>query len=196
MKHYLRPVLTLFVLALLSSASVFAETREKIVIALQTDDFELAETDISNLAIGEARTIETDGGKVIDILRTSDGAEIYVDGELLEMNFNNDNLHEEHVMEKHVEIVCDHEEECDKNIIILSDDADEASEWETAGGEHISIHRELEVTCSNEEGSHCSHEMFLISDDGDIDLEEIHEQHESGDAHELIVIKKVQVTEG
>ena len=98
MKHYLRPVFALFALALLTSGYVFAETREKMIIALQTDDFELAETDISSLAIGEAKTIETDSGKVIDILRTNDGAEIYVDGELLEMNFNEDNLHEENMM--------------------------------------------------------------------------------------------------
>ena len=195
MKYYLRPVFALFVLALLTSASVFAETREKMVIALQTDDFELAETDISALAIGEAKTIETDSGKIIDILRTNDGAEIYVDGELLEMNFNDDNLHEEHMMEKHVEIVCDNEEECDENIFILSGDGHEESEWVAADGEHVSIHREIEIRCDDEEGSDCSHEMLLISDDGDIDLEELHEQHGSGEAHKLIVIKKVHVTE-
>ena len=195
MKHYLRPVFALFVLALLTSASVFAETREKMVIALQTDDFELAETDISTLAIGEAKTIETDSGKVIDILRTNDGAEIYVDGELLELNFNDDNLHEEHMMEKHVEIVCDSEEECDENIFILSGDGHEESEWVAADGEHVSIHREIEIRCDDEEGSDCSHEMILISDDGDIDLEELHEQHGSGEAHKVIVITKVHVTE-
>ena len=54
MKHFLRPVFALFVLTLFTSVSAFAETREKMVIALQTDDFELAETDISTLAIGEA----------------------------------------------------------------------------------------------------------------------------------------------
>ena len=195
MKHYFRPVLALFVLTILTSASVFAETREKMVIALQTDDFELAETDISTLAIGEAKTIETDSGKVIDILRTNDGAEIYVDGELLEMNFNDDNLHEEHMMEKHVEIVCDSEEECDENIFVLSGDGHDESEWVMADGEHVSIHSEIEITCDDEEGSDCSHEMLLISDASDIDLEELHEQHGSGEAHKIIVINKVHVTE-
>ena len=196
MKHYLRPVFALFALALLTSGYVFAETREKMIIALQTDDFELAETDISSLAIGEAKTIETDSGKVIDILRTNDGAEIYVDGELLEMNFNEDNLHEEHMMEKHVEIICDNEEECDENIFVLSGDGHEESEWVTADGEHVTIHSEVEVICSDdEEGSHCDHEMLLISDDVDLDLEELHEQHGSDEAHKVIVITKVHVTE-
>jgi hypothetical protein len=40
------------------------------VIALQTDDFELAETDISDLEIGDAETIYTESGKTIDLLRT------------------------------------------------------------------------------------------------------------------------------
>ena len=195
MKHYFRPVLALFVLTILDSASVFAETREKVVIALQTDDFELAETDISTLAIGEAKTIETDSGKVIDILRTIDGAEIYVDGELLEMNFNDEKLHEENMMERHVEIVCDSEDECDENIFILSGDGHEESEWVAADGEHVSIHREIEIRCDDEEGSDCSHEMLLISDASDIDLEELHEQHGIGEAHKVIVIKKVHVTE-
>jgi hypothetical protein len=111
MKRYLIPVFALSVFALLNATSVLAETEKKMVIALKTDGFELIETDISTLTVGEAQTIETDGGKVIDILRTTDGAEIYVDGELLEMNFNHEGLHEEHVMEKHVEIICDSDEE-------------------------------------------------------------------------------------
>ena len=31
--------------------------------------------------LGESQTIETNNGKVIDLLRTADGVEIYVDGE-------------------------------------------------------------------------------------------------------------------
>ena len=47
MKHYLRPIFTLAVLLLLTASSVQAVAGEKMVIALKTDDFELAETDIS-----------------------------------------------------------------------------------------------------------------------------------------------------
>ena len=135
MKHYLTPVFALLVFALLASASALAQTREKLVIALETDDFNLAETDISTLAVGEAQTIETDSGKIIDILRTKDGAEIYVDGELLEMNFSDVDLHEEHIINTHVEIVCDNGEECDENIFILDHDEHETSGWATEDGE-------------------------------------------------------------
>ena len=127
MKHNLKLFFALLAFAFLTSASVQAQTREKILIALETDDVELAETDISALAIGEALTIEAQSGKLIDIIRTAEGAEIYVDGELLEMNFHDEDLHEGHMMGKHVEIVCDGDEEeasCDDHLIWVSDDAD------------------------------------------------------------------------
>ena len=136
MKHNLGPVFALLALALLTSASALAQTRGKVVIALETDDFELAETDISTLAIGEAQTIETDSGKIIDILRTNDGAEIYVDGELLEMNFKHESLHEEHIMNKHVEIVCENGEECDEDIFIINHGEDEDIDLERLHAEH------------------------------------------------------------
>jgi hypothetical protein len=143
MKRYLIPVFALLVFALLNATSVLAETEKKMVIALKTDGSELIETDISTLAVGEAQTIETDGGKVIDILRTTDGAEIYVDGELLEMNFNHEDQHEEHVMEKHVEIICDSDEEesdcLDKMIWVSSDediDIEELHEMHKNGEGH------------------------------------------------------------
>ena len=102
MKHYMKAIFSLAALALLATASVQAETVEKMVIALKTDDFEMAQTDVSDLAIGESQTIETDSGKVIDILRTADGVEIYIDGELLEMDSGGQGLHKEHMIQKHV----------------------------------------------------------------------------------------------
>jgi hypothetical protein len=156
MKHYLKPVFTLLTVLILAAISVQALAEEKIVIALKTHDFDVAETDISSLAIGEAKTIETESGKVIDILRTADGAEIYVDGELLEMNFDGDGLHEEdlhkeHVITKHVEVICESDEECDKNVFVISAD--------------------------------------------DIDLEELHEMHEDGQGHKVIMIRKEVIQE-
>ena len=43
----------------------------------------VADTDISHLGVGDAETIYTESGKTIDLLRTEDGVEVYVDGELL-----------------------------------------------------------------------------------------------------------------
>ena len=196
MKHYLRPIFTLAALLLLTATSVQVTAGEKMVIALKTDDFELAETDISELAVGEAQTIETESGTVIDILRTADGAEIYVDGELLEMNFDGEGLHEEHVMEKHMEIVCDDDEECIKHVIVLGDDDSHNSEWVTADGENVFIHKEVEISCTDDEdGTSCSDRMIWISGDESIDLEELHELHQNDDGHKIIVIEKEVVSE-
>ena len=125
MKHYMKAFFSSAVLALLAATSVQAGSEEKLVIALKTGDFELQETDVSELVIGESQTIETDSGKIIDILRTADGVELYLDGELLEMNFSGQGLHEDHIVQKHVEIICDDEESsCSKDVVIISDGED------------------------------------------------------------------------
>ena len=196
MKHYLRPFLALAALVLLTATAVQVTAGEKMVIALKTDNFELAETDISEMAIGESQTIETDSGTVIDILRTTDGAEVYVDGELLEMDLGDAQLHEKHTIERHVEIICDDEEECDKHVIVHAVDDSEHPEWVTADGENVFIHKEIEISCTDdEEGTDCSDRVVWISDDGNVDLEELHEAHENGEGHKVIVIKKEIITE-
>jgi len=197
MKHYLGPVFALTVAAVFASTSLQAQTTEKMIIALNTDDFELTETDISNMVIGEAQTIETENGKIIDVLRTADGAEVYVDGELLVMNLNHDALHETHELKRHVEIECDSGQDCDESIAIFSGNEDDASELLTVEGEHIFIHRDVDINCSDDdEGSNCHEEMIWASDDQHMNLEKLHEDHGSEEDHEFIVIRKVQITEG
>lgn len=196
MKYLFNTVLALATLYILTTTSVQAETQKKMIVALKTNDFELTETDISSLAVGEAQTIETESGRVIDILRTTDGAEIYVDGELLEMDFDDDALHERHMTRKHVEIECETDEECDRSIVILSGDHDDLPEWITEEGDNVFIHKEIELSCTdNEEGTRCSDKAIWVSDNGDIELEEIHEKHTSGEAHKVIVIRKEVITE-
>jgi hypothetical protein len=188
MKHFLKPIFTLAAFALIAANSVYAET--EIIIALKTDNFELTETDISALAIGEAKTIETESGSIIDILRTTDGAEIYVDGELLEMDFDHEGIHGEHMIKKHVEVICESDEDCGEHVIVLSGDED-VSDWVTEKGDNIFIHKEIELSCTDdEEGTSCSDKMIWVSEGEDIDLEEIHEMHKGEDSHKVIVIKK------
>ncbi len=191
MKYCLEPFFVLLALAFLATTSVQADTQEKMVIALKTSDFELTETDISELAIGEAQTIETESGKVIDILRTADGAEIYVDGELLEMNFDEEGLHEQHMVKKHVEIICDDDEDCDENVFVLHGEDHDISQLVSPDGETIVIHKEIEIECTDDEGeTSCSDKMVWISDDEDIDIEELHEMHKNQEGHKVIVIRK------
>jgi hypothetical protein len=140
MKRYLKPVFTMAAFALLATTNVQADTEEKMIIALKTDDFELAQTDVSALAVGEAQTIETDSGKVIDILRTTDGVEIYVDGALLEMSFANEGLHEDHMMKKQVEVNCDSDEECDTSVFVFVGDDADTSDWVTEDVDAEKLH--------------------------------------------------------
>lgn len=191
MKHYLEPVFVLLALALLATTSVQAGTQEKMVIALKTSDFEVTETDISELAIGEAQTIETESGKIIDILRTADGAEIYVDGELLDTNFDEEGLHERHMVKKHVEIICDDDEECDENVFVLHGEDHDISHLVSPHGENIVIHKEIEIECIDDEGeTTCTDKMVWMSDDEDINFEELHKMHKNQEGHKVIVIKK------
>ena len=126
MKHYLIPGLAAVFLvgaAAVCFAGENTDAGKKIVIALKTDDFEIPETDISHLAIGDAETIMTDSGRTIDLLRTADGVEVYVDGELLEPSLAGDG----EMLHERVEVVCD------------GDDACEEMHWTTGDGEDIDL---------------------------------------------------------
>ena len=111
-------ILLLAVAVFTFGAASLSAGEDKMVIALTTDDFELAETDVSDLEIGDSETIYTQSGKTIDLLRTADGIEIYVDGELLELGLDGEEgIHEgHHIVHQHVEVDCDTEEDCDMDI--------------------------------------------------------------------------------
>ncbi|NNK37781.1 MAG: hypothetical protein HKP03_04830 [Xanthomonadales bacterium] len=124
------PVLFLFLslMALggtLAVAGEYAEddAEKKMVIALMTDDFELDETDVSHLGIGDAETIVTENGQTIDLLRTEDGIDVFVDGELLDLgSHGDDGLHGEHgIVHKRVEVICETEGDCEKHVMVTTD---------------------------------------------------------------------------
>jgi hypothetical protein len=196
MKHFLNSLFVLSIPVFLASSPVQAGDQEKMIIALKSPDFELTETDISSLAVGEAKTIETESGKVIDILRTADGAEIYVDGQLIEMNLDDIGEHEKHIVKKHVEVVCESEVDCEENVMILSRDGHHGLDLAGGHGDKILIHKEVELVCTDdEEGTSCGEESIWVSEGGDVDLEALHEMHEHSEGHKVIVIKKKSIGE-
>ena len=191
MKHLLKINFALALFAFLATGAALAESEKKMVVAIKTDHSELAQTDISELAVGEAKTIQTDSGKVIDIIRTADGAEIYMDGELVEMDFDHEGLHDEHMVRKHVKVICEDGEDCDKHIVMHAEDDVDLTEWMAMDGDHVIIHKEIELSCSDDEsGTSCSDGAVLISDMEDMDIEELHELHKDDEAYKVIVIKK------
>ena len=101
------------------------ESARHVLIALHTDEFDLQETDISHLAVGESETIVTDSGQTIDLLRSGDGVEIYVDGELLDPGLGWDAaVNGEHAgTHQRVEVICVDDGSCEKTVWV-SDEAD------------------------------------------------------------------------
>ena len=147
MKEYFRLVLALATTLVFVTASVQANSEQKMMIALKTDDFVLAETDVSELALGESQTIETENGQIIDILRTSDGVELYIDGALLEMDLVNEGLHKEHMLENLHEIERESDLEYVQKLVVVNSDLTEVSDWADDNNHHVFVHRDIEISC-------------------------------------------------
>ena len=111
----------------------------EMLIALHTDEFDLREADISHLAPGDVETIVTDSGRTIDLLRTEEGIEVYIDGELLDIGgLHGRALHEgRHQVHERWEVICANDElpdaECDEEIIVVPD-SDPGADLRIHGG--------------------------------------------------------------
>ena len=183
-----------------SAGSAFADTAEQMIVKLKTNDFEIAATDIARLQVGEAETIFTDSGKTIDLLRTADGVEIYVDGEMLDMpELSGNRVHagDHTIMHKqiHVGFALDGEHEtaaeCADEMVYFSDrDSGCLSDEEGACAHHnvwITQGEDTGFGALHEAGD--GHKIIRIhtSHDGDIDLESSFEK--------IIIIEKDVVTD-
>lgn len=194
MKHSSKLILALFAAAAFTTSSIQAGDEEKVIIEVETDSFKLAATDVSSLAVGESKTIETESGEVIDILRTLDEFEIYVNGELLDLGLHHDPEAELHMITKRVQVVCDEEDEdeCGKHLVIHTSGDEELTTWVTAGDEDVFVHKNIEITCSDdsEDGEEvdCEHFMIMTTGDGEVDIESMHEAHKDGEGRKVIVI--------
>ena len=148
--------LLLLVAAGARSAEEGKAVDKKRVVALKTDDFELQETDISHLGIGDAETVVTDSGKTIDLLRTADGLEVYVDGELLEPGLHDDGAVDVHhgMIHKRVEVYCDDDEACEEKVWISDSDDIDPDALDGDGHKVIMIH---EAPAEGDENPHLQH---------------------------------------
>ena len=160
---------------------------EKIVIALETDDFTIEETDLSHLAVGDAETIYTESGKTVDLLRTEDGIEIYVDGELLDTP----DMHEERHLVHEIKIICDDgEEDCAEDVTWISESGDVDLEALHDGDHEVIIMHGDDVDYDVEvleDGAHEVHgTVHIVKEFEDVDVDELHEAHD----REVIIIKK------
>jgi hypothetical protein len=191
-----RTILCLLAVLLASSAGALAAAEyekvleEKIVIALNTDDFAIEETDLSHLAVGDAETIVTESGKTVDLLRTEDGIEVYIDGELVDTGGMHDEKHVVHT----IRIVCDDEgEDCSEDMTWMESLEDVEIESLQEGGQKFIVISTEDGEFDVEqlpEGAHEVHGTVHIVKEIDVEvLDEVGEMHGDGE-HEVIIIKK------
>ncbi len=195
MKHCLKPVFAIFAVVFFAIAPGYASAEKSMVVSIETDSFKLTDTDISSLAIGESKTIETESGQVVDILRTVDEVEIYIDGELVDLGFDHDPESGIHMISKHVEVSCDDEDEgrCEKHVVIHTEGDGDTSAWSSDGDDGVIMHEEIEITCADDEGeTDCGEHMVWVTNgrEIDIDIESQHEEHVDGKGHKVVIIKK------
>lgn len=146
-----------------ASAANGGGTGEELIVALKTEHFEIPETDISHLAVGESETIVTEHGRTVDLLRTEDGVEVYLDGELLDIPMHG----EEQVIREEIEILCDSPRDCEK-IREMSENGEIDLEALEADGAHqvIRIHKETEVVGGDADLGHDIDTHETIEHDG------------------------------
>ena len=179
MKHNFVPGLAALAGALLLAGAALAEINEhhEMKIMVMADGDELIDADVSDLAVGESRGFVTESGKTVDIVRTAEGVDLYIDGELQEMDFDVDGLHgEHHVWHEDVEVECadDADGECLHEFVFVSSDDDYAYEY---GGDDnvVVIKKAIEIVC--EDGEDCAG------------------LHEDREAHKVIRIKRKSLAE-
>jgi hypothetical protein len=145
---------------------------KKIFVAVKADDLDLARTDISHLAVGDAETVHTESGRTVDLLRTEEGVEVYVDGERVAMGPHGDA--EPGEVHKRIQIICDDEAaEGDCEELAMLDHGDIDLEAMAAAGQHVIVIRDGEGEGGDE---------VTISEDV--------EHHAEGEVHKIIVIEK------
>lgn len=184
-------ILSVFIYA----GTTLAGDKEKIIIDLKTHDFEVTETDISNLAIGESETIVTESGKTIDLLRTADGVEIYVDGELMDIphmdgTASEGGLHKSHetiVFECEVDDISDVETECGHHMVFFSDGDFDIEALHADGEGHKVMIKRMHSECFGDEEGECEELNVWVSDGEDFDFGEL---HEAGEGHRVIKIHR------
>ena len=146
------------------------------VVALKTEHFEIPETDISHLAVGEKETIVTEQGRTVDLLRTADGVEVYLDGTLLDLPMDDD----DRIVREEIEILCDTPVDCE-DVRLAAEDGDIDLDALAADGAHkvIRISKEIEV----------------VGGDAEIDLDSESDETIEGDGKKVIIIRKQSADE-
>lgn len=128
----------LFTILLFSAGALAGDTlHQHHVIKIKAGADEAFEADLLELAVGESETFVTESGKTIDLIRTTEGVEVYIDGELLDLGGPSpDGVHK--VIHRRVSVECQSDtdnEDCD-HLVWLGADGDQAHEFSFATDDH------------------------------------------------------------
>ena len=150
------------------SISLAGEIREfKHVIKVQTDGSDVIEADVSGMQPGEAMSFTTDSGKMVDILKSVDEFEIYIDGEQVA------GPPAAEQRQAHAALVHERMVTC------------EATDAQVCEGQHgQAIHRKVEIHCDSETAGDCD-SLIVSGGEADLVLEEIMDE-------QIIVIRTTQ----
>ena len=151
----------------------------EIKIKLKTDDFEMSETDLSHLEIGDSETLYTEDGKEIFVTRHEQGMTVEVDGKTIEML---DSLHAGHGDGYQVRkiIRCHEGEECETEFDGLIEH-DELQKLHHGDGYAMGYRVEKILECSSEDDCTEDVQVWVDESDGDVVVET------DGDSHVFVV---------
>lgn len=116
-KYHSQRLSTLILLASLTlGGNAMAGEKLAMLIDIETDSIHIEELDISHLTSGDTETIYTEDGRVVDVMRTERGVEIFIDGEPLNMPFFEKASHPTDHHQSHqimLTVECDSENDAD-----------------------------------------------------------------------------------
>lgn len=193
MKSTLETMMALAAAGLLAGAAVAGgEPEETIKVEVSTGHGGVFMADMSDAAVGDAQTWTTENGKVIDVLRTENGVEIYVDGELMDASFGEEALHGAHVvLHEEMEVECHGTdgEDCRHDVIVMKNgdvsmDGDFDVVIDGDAAEHQVIVKRFEMVCEDEDGAKDCGELAVFSDEERAHLEALGDE-----GHDVKVIK-------
>ena len=139
MNHYLIApsflFLSCFPISYLTSGPAVAGGQEPEIIEVMAEDFVIGPLDISHLENGDSETVFTEDGRTIDILRSIEGIEIFIDGEPL--GLPSLHHHEGSSIELEIECISDDHQGCsNSDQLIVNEDHDVMVIKDTHGSSH------------------------------------------------------------
>lgn len=192
-------------LTLFSASALAAESQTyRHHITVDVGDAEIIDADVSHLEPGASESFVTESGRMIDILRTQDGIELYIDGSLVESDGPGDALARKiELLEERIEGGCAEDEVNEGANEGATDGTDVCGDFSLAlDGKDVNVfvmRRGIETVCDADgqcEESEWVGTMDELADFEDLEhdtallIESLEHAGKAGGEHEVIVIRE------